>query len=63
LTLELQGAKLETDFTPNTIGWKILNASGSHKADDFDFGDGTVLKRSSLKHDDDVDEDAPADFD
>jgi len=37
LALELQGAKLSTDFTPNSISWRIHHASGSHKCDQYDL--------------------------
>jgi len=70
LTLDLNGSTLEEQFTENQVGFRLMHSTGtggefrcrSHKADEFDYGDGQVFKASTFVHSDEAEEE-DADFD
>lgn len=50
LTVHMTGSSIDLDLSPNQLGFRLQNSSGSHKSEIFDFGGGLEVDAASFTH-------------
>lgn len=50
MVLHMTGTSLDLDLSPNQLGFKLHNSSGSHKSELYDFGGGLTVDAKEFTH-------------